>query len=113
MVQKFHAGIAEAYGVTAALLAEHIWREVKENEFHRRCNYAGNVWMRCSRRAFLVPMPYLTKGMVNGGIRKLKRAGILVQGEYNDSRFDRTAWYAFTEYGRRMMEESEDEDYGG
>lgn len=113
LVQKFHSGIAEAYGVTAALLAERIWREVKENEFHQRCVYVGNVWMRCSRRGFTVCMPYLTKGMVSGEIRKLKRAGILVQGEHNNSRFDRTAWYAFTEYGKKMMEESEDEDYAG
>lgn len=112
MVQKFHAGMAESYGVTAALLAEHIWREVKENEFHHRCVYAGNVWMRCSRREFTVCMPYLTKGMVIGGIRKLKREGIIVQGEHNSSRFDRTAWYAFTEYGKKRMEESEDRDYG-
>ena len=111
MIQKFNAGIAKAYGVHAALLAEHIWREVKENEFHKRCRHAGHVWMRCSRRNFTVSMPYLTEGMVGGSIRKLKRAGILLQGEFNDSRFDRTAWYAFSEYGRNIMEESEDEDY--
>ncbi len=41
-----------------------------------------------------------------------ENAGILVQGEHNGSRFDRTAWYAFTEYGKKVMEESEDEEHG-
>ena len=41
MAEKFNSGIAERFGITAALLLEHIWREVKENEFHRRCFYEG------------------------------------------------------------------------
>lgn len=112
MAQKFNAGLAERYGVTAALLLEHIWKEVKGNEFHRRCRYGGNTWMRCSRKEFTAHMPYLSRGMVTGGIGRLKKAGILVQGEHNESRFDRTAWYVFTEYGKKVMEESEDEEHG-
>ena len=47
--------------------------------------------MRCSKKAFTVHMPYLSRGMVKCGIGRLKKAGILVQGEHNESRFDRTA----------------------
>ena len=112
MAQKFNSGIAERFGITAALLLEHIWREVKENEFHGRYSYEGNTWMRCSKKAFTVHMPYLSRGMVKCGIGRLKKAGILVQGEHNESRFDRTAWYAFTEYGKKVMEESEDGEHG-
>ena len=92
MAEKFNSGIAERFGVTAALLLEHIWREVKENEFHNRYCYEGNTWMRCSKKAFTVHMPYLSRGMVKCGIGRLKKAGILVQGEHNESRFDRTAF---------------------
>ena len=61
MAQKFNSGIAERFGITAALLLEHIWKEVKENEFHNRYSYEGNTWMRCSKKAFTVHMPYLSK----------------------------------------------------
>ena len=92
MAEKFNTGIAERFGITAALLLEHIWREVKENEFHHRHCYEGNTWMRCSKKAFTVHMPYLSRGMITCGIGRLKKAGILVQGEHNGSRFDRTAF---------------------
>ena len=108
MAERFNSGMAERFGITAALLLEHIWREVKENEFHHRHCYEGNTWMRCSKKAFTVHMPYLSRGMITCGIGRLKKAGILVQGEHNGSRFDRTAWYAFTEYGKKVMEGSED-----
>ncbi len=41
MAEKFNSKLAERYGITAALLIGHIWREVKENEFHNRCRYGG------------------------------------------------------------------------
>ena len=41
MIQKFNTGIARRYGIAAALLAEAIWTEIKENEFHGRCQYDG------------------------------------------------------------------------
>lgn len=112
MAEKFNSGIAERFGVTAALLLEHIWKEVKENEFHKRYSYEGRTWMRSSKKAFTAHMPYLSGSMVKCGIGRLVKAGLLVQGEHNESRFDRTAWYAFTEYGRKVMEESEDEEHG-
>ena len=112
MAQTFNSGLAERFGITAALLLEYIWKEVKENEFHRRCSYEGNTWMRCSKNTFTAHMPYLSRRMVKYGIGRLKKAGLLVQGERGESRFDRTTWYAFTEYGKKVMEESEAEEHG-
>lgn len=111
MAEKFNAGIAGQYGVAAALLAEYIWQEVKKNEFHNRHCYGGRIWMWCSRLMFSAVMPYLSKSMVHTGIWRLIKGGVLVQGEFNQSRFDRTAWYAFTASGRKMMEAREEEDY--
>ena len=111
MIQKFNTGIARRYGIAAALLAEAIWTEIKENEFHGRCQYDGETWMCCSRKMFLIRMPYLTKYMVSTGLARLKRARVLIKGEWNKGQSDRTGWYTFTSYGRKVMEESEDEDY--
>ena len=101
MIQKFNTGIARRYGIAAALLAEAIWTEIKENEFHGRCQYDGETWMCCSRKMFLI----------STGLARLKRAGVLIKGEWNKGQSDRTGWYTFTPYGRKVMEESEDEDY--
>ena len=83
MIQKFNTGIARRYGIAAALLAEAIWTEIKENEFHGRCQYDGETWMCCSRKMFLIRMPYLTKHMVSTGLARLKRAGVLIKDEWN------------------------------
>ena len=111
MKQVFNAGIAERYGIVAAVLAEHMWREVKENEFHGRHRYGGNVWMRCSMRAFTAAMTYLSEGMVYIGIQKLINEGVLMRGKNSGSGHGRAEWYAFTASGKKLMEESEDEDY--
>lgn len=110
-MQEFSAGIAKRYGVVAAVLAEYIWREVKQNEYHNKHCYAGHIWIRSSKLMFTAAMPYLSKSMVNKGLQKLIKYGVIVKGEFNQSRFDRTLWYTFTSFGKKLMEESEDENY--
>ena len=37
----------------------------------------------------------------------LVKGRVLTKGQFNESRFDRTNWYAFTEFGQFLMAESE------
>ena len=43
MIQKFNTGIARRYGISAALLAEAIWTEIKRMNFMGRCHMAGKL----------------------------------------------------------------------
>ena len=40
-------------------------------------------------------------------LKRLIRARVLTKGRFNESCFDRTNWYAFTEFGQFLMTESE------
>lgn len=102
--------LARRYGVHAALVVKHIWDEVCANERAGRCSFAGRTWMRSSQMMFTAIMPYLTKDMVRRALERLMKRGVIVRGEFGDSRFDRTSWYTFTQFGRLLMRESEDEN---
>jgi len=102
--------LARRYGVHAALVVKHIWDEVCANERAGRCSFAGRTWMRSSQMMFTAIMPYMTKNMVRRALERLMKRGVIVRGEFGDSRFDRTSWYTFTQFGRLLMRESEDEN---
>ena len=40
-------------------------------------------------------------------LKRLVKGRVLTKGRFNESRFDRTNWYAFTEFGQFIMAESE------
>jgi hypothetical protein len=46
--------------------------------------------------------------MVKDTINELIKRDIIRKDCFNDSRFDRTNWYTFTEYGVRLMMEGEE-----
>jgi len=111
MYHILNTGIARRYGVNAALVAQYIWDEVCENEFHNRNHYDGRRWMRCSQMMFTAAMPYLSRHAVRRALQCLMKQGVITRGRFGADKFDRTSWYAFTQFGRLLMEESEAEDY--
>lgn len=109
MKQFFNSGIAEKFGVNAAIIAEYIRSVIKDNEFNRSNLIDGKTWMRHSKFMFTVVMPYLSEYAVDQSLKKLLNGKIIVKNEFNQNRFDRTLWYAFTEYGQKLMERSEED----
>jgi hypothetical protein len=112
LIQKFHAGLAEKAGINAALLAEVLWKENKENEFYGRCQYAGETWVYVNRETILKTLPYLTKRKVKEGFSGLKREGVLIDRAEKKGIYRHIVWCAFTAKGKKLMEESEDEIFG-
>jgi len=111
MYHILNTGIARRYGVNTALVAQYVWEQVCENEFHNRHHYDGRRWMRCSQMMFTAVMPYLSRHAVRCALEHLIKQGVLIRGTFGADKFDRTSWYAFTQFGRLLMEESEGDDY--
>ena len=42
--------------------------------------------------------------MAKDAVNVLVGKGYIRKGCFNDNRFDHTNWYAFTDYGKKMME---------
>ena len=45
----------------------------------------------------------LSRHMIRDAMKELTECRILRASERNESRFDRTRWYQFTEYGMELM----------
>ena len=51
-------------------------------------------------------MPYLTKYMVSTGLARLKRAGVLIKGEWNKGQSDRTGGIHLRPMGGRSWKKA-------
>lgn len=104
MIVDINTEIAKRYGINSAIVVSYLWNEHnellggQENRFHNK------VWVRCSQKKLSTVFPFITANMARRALEYLFSAGIIIVGEFNLSRFDRTAWYAFTEYGYDLIE---------
>lgn len=110
MVHYFHSDIAQKYGINAAVLAGFIWDCIEEKSTRQPQLHEGKVWFRCSVQMLTGFFPYLSYDEIRYALKRLVAGRILTKGRFNESRFDRTNWYAFTEFGQFLMTESEGEN---
>lgn len=102
----FNEGIAALAGTNAAILAD-LLKDLldEENDFPEKLiEKFGKTWCRCSMRMMTVYCPYLTIHQVERALNVMRDAGIIVSAKFSSGGFDHTNWYAFTEYGKRVME---------
>lgn len=109
MVHFFHSNIAQKYGVNAAVLADFIWDCIEEKSTRQPQLHEGKVWFRCSVQMLTGFFPFLSYDEIRYALKQLVKVRVLTKGRFNESRFDRTNWYAFTEFGEFLMTESEGE----
>ena len=104
MQHSFDVEIAEKYGVSEAILLQHLWFWIEKNKANEKNFYDGAYWTYNSTRAFVKLFPYMTQRQIQNALKKLKDKGIIKTGNYNKSAYDRTLWYAFTELGNSIMQ---------
>ena len=93
--------VATRFGINAALVASYLYERIGiDGKRHH-----GRVWFRCAKRTLTAFYPFCGVCAVSSALKRLIDNGVLVKREYNVSRFDRTLSYAFTDYGRTLMEE--------
>lgn len=101
---SFKTDIAEKYGIKAAVVAQFIWESINEK------NYDGNqyfhdekYWCRCSVKMMSVYMPFFSEHMLKDALQLLLKKRLIRKGRFNQSGFDKTNWYTFTEFGEKIM----------
>ena len=107
MVHFFDSDIAEKYGVNAAVLACFLWDCIEQKSTESPQFHEGKVWVRCSVQMMTGFFPFLSYDEIRYALKRLVKGRVLTKGRFNESRFDRTNWYAFTEFGQFLMAESE------
>ena len=101
MTLAYSTKMATRFGINSAIIAAHLYNAMEtEGREHQKRN-----WVRCSHKTFTAVFPFLGKSAVSNALKRLVNHGVLLKYEYNESRFDRTLSYSFTDYGRAMMED--------
>ncbi len=107
ITHQFDAEIAALYGVNCAVILQNIYFWIKKNEANRENFYDGYYWTYNSTKALKELFPYLSQRQIETALAKLKEEGIIITGNYNPVKYDRTLWYAITEKGKSILHTGE------
>lgn len=106
-IHCFDIDIAKHYGVNSAIILQNIWHWIKKNEANETNFHGGHYWTYNSTKAFKVLFPYLSEKQIETALKKLRDNGILIVGNYNENKYDRTLWYAISEKGKSILQSGE------
>jgi len=89
--------IAERLGVDAAILINNFAFWQKKNQVNQLNFHDGRTWTYNSAAAFTKLFPYWNQRKIYRIINKLEEDGILVSGNFNEHKWDRTKWYSIAD----------------
>lgn len=104
MQHHFDTDLACKYGVLESILINHFEFWIEQNEKNKRNYYDGRYWTYNSMRAFAQIFPYVSERRIRNALKHLEEEGVLVTGNYNKSSYDRTLWYAFSDFGKSILQ---------
>lgn len=99
----FDIHIAELYGINCAVILQNLWHWIRKNEANGTNFYDGHYWTYNSSKAFKELFPYLSQKQIETALKKLREEEIIITGNYNAVKYDRTLWYAITEKGKSIL----------
>jgi len=95
-MHSFNENIAAQYGIAEAVLIDHFQYWIKLNKRNERHEHDGRTWTYATAKSLSEWFPYLSEKQIWLAINKLVDAGVLIKGNFNRTKYDRTTWYAFT-----------------
>ena len=106
MIRVFDTDIARKCGVNAATVASFLWERIYSEDDYK--TEYGVEWTRVSQKTMTANMPHMSVKMIGNAVKKLKNKGYIKVSKFNDSKFDKTNWYAFTDFGFEAMNKDEE-----
>lgn len=97
VVHSFNIEIAQSYGVPAAILYNHFQYWIAKNLTNQKNFHDGRTWTYNTLEAFAGQFPYLSVWDIRQALKKLIDGGVLMSGNYNKRKNDRTLWYCFAD----------------
>lgn len=108
---EFKKNMASRYGVKSAVVAQRLWDCIVASNLEGNALVREkNCWVRCSVHYLTGHFPFYSTHQIRDALDMLVDDRVIVKGNFNDSHFDHTTWYAFTDYGKFLMTEREGDD---
>lgn len=103
MQHHFDVDLAVRYGMIEAILINHFEYWIELNRTNDRNYYDGRYWTFNSMKALTEIFPYLTEKKIRTALKNLQDKGLILTGNYNRSAYDRTLWYAFSDFAESIL----------
>lgn len=104
MNYNFDIAIAQELGVSAAIVVQNLQFWIKKNEANDKHFHDGRYWTFNSMKAWHELFPFWTERQIRKILDDLVDKKIIIKGNYNEMKYDRTLWYAFTDYGITILQ---------
>ena len=89
--------IAVKYGVNEALMISCLKFWIEKNRANDSNYYDGRYWTYNSIKALTKLFPFWSTKQIRNILQRLRDEGVIIMGNYNNSQYDRTLWYAFAD----------------
>ena len=95
MIHSFDVDHALKYGVNESIMISNFQFWILKNKANGTNFHDGRTWTYNSVNAFKEIFPYWNNGQIRRCLESLVNQKVLVKGDYNKNRYERTLWYAF------------------
>ena len=103
MIHFFSDEVALEVGINGAIMLNHLHYWVKKNADNEMNYHDGYFWTYNSIAAYKKQFPFWSEKTIYRILRELEVNGYVKTGNYNQSAYDRTKWYALTKKSLKLL----------
>lgn len=101
----FNPYFAQKYGMEEAIIFQNILYWCEHNRRNCKNFYDGTYWVYNTAKAFSEQYVFMNERKIRYSLKNLEDKGLILSGSYNANKYDRTKWYAVSDFGRKEMRE--------
>ena len=90
----FNVSDAIKYGLEEAIMLHNFKFWIAKNKANRKHYHEGRYWTYNSAKAFKKLFPFWSERKIYRIVNSLIEKGALIDGNFNDRKYNRTKWYA-------------------
>jgi hypothetical protein len=94
---SFDIALATQFSIEEAIIIHHFQHWIRINKVAGRNLKDGRTWTYQTKRDIAPHFPYFSYDQVRRICDKLVEKGVLLQGNYNKTKMDKTCWFAFSD----------------
>lgn len=106
----FDIDVAKEYGVEAAIVIYNLQYWIEKNKANDVNYFDGRYWTFNSNEALQTIFPYFTRRQIQRIFENLIAQGVILKGNWNKTKYDRTLWFAFVDEDRWLKPTKKEEN---
>ena len=103
MEHSFNVEIAKLYGIEEAVVLNNLFFWIRKNEANEQHFHDGRYWTFNTNKALSSLFPYISESKMFRVLKHLEEEGIILKGNYNKEKWDRTCWYSLSDKGLLLL----------